>query len=187
MTLEQYIKEKITDKEALPFETQKLSLKKNEHILCIGDTETGVYFVDSGIVEIGLIANNENKIQEFYFPHQFPSAYMSYLEKTPSDVYIACVTNCVVEKIPYDQLLSAQKTSRVARQLGVHMMQQNFLLRVKKEKDLLTKSAEERYTELFEKRPEIIQQIPDVKIAKYMGIHPQSLSRLKRLFFESKR
>jgi len=47
----------------------------------------------------------------------------------------------------------------------------------------LTKSAQERYDELLSKRPDLIRLVPVNKIAKYLGIHPESLSRLRKNLF----
>ena len=46
---------------------------------------------------------------------------------------------------------------------------------------ILTKSATERYHELLNARPELVQQIPVHLIAKYLGIEPESLSRIRKL------
>lgn len=49
-----------------------------------------------------------------------------------------------------------------------------------REKDFLTKSAEQRYQALIAQRPDLIAQVPVHKIAKYLGIHPESLSRIRK-------
>ena len=55
-----------------------------------------------------------------------------------------------------------------------------FLARARREKDFLTLSAEERYLALMHKAPEVIQLIPVNKIARYLGIQPESLSRIRK-------
>jgi CRP-like cAMP-binding protein len=188
MTLEEYIKENITDKESLPFQTIPQTYKKGTRIIDIGMQENFIYYIASGIIELGLYVKNnkEIKILDFYLPGYFPSAFMAYSKNEPSDVYMTCITDCIVEKIPLKELGKAQKTSRLALQLSLHMLQKSYMLRVTKEKNFLTKSAEELYVELFKTRPEIIRQIPNSKVAKYMGIHPASLSRLKKTIHLSK-
>lgn len=182
MTLEEYVKKNITDKEPLPFTTVTQTYKKGTRIVDIGMHDQFIYYNVSGIIELGMFikGNTENKILDFYFPGYFPSAYMAYVKGEPSDVYMTCITDCIVEKILYTDLLKAQKTSRLALQLSLHMLQKSYMMRVTKEKNFLTKNAEELYRELFKTRPELIRQIPNSKVAKYMGIHPASLSRLKK-------
>jgi CRP-like cAMP-binding protein len=182
MTLEEYVKQNITDKEALPFSTVAQTYKKGTRIVDIGMQDPFIYYIASGVIELGMYVkgNTDNKILDFYFPGYFPSAHMAYSKGEPSDVYMTCITDCIVEKILYTDLIKAQKISRLALQLSLHMLQKSYMLRVTKEKNFLTKNSEELYTELFKTRPELIRQIPNAKVAKYMGIHPASLSRLKK-------
>ena len=51
-----------------------------------------------------------------------------------------------------------------------------------------TSSPEQRYLNLLEKKPDLIQRVPQHQLASYLGIKPQSLSRLRaRIFEKSKR
>lgn len=68
-----------------------------------------------------------------------------------------------------------------ASKLYIQSIENAYLERVKKEKSLFTLTAEERYNKLIETRPDIIKLIPIYRIAKYLGIHPDSLSRIRRL------
>jgi len=58
-----------------------------------------------------------------------------------------------------------------------------YLKKVQREKALLTKTAEERYLSLLNTHPEIIQQISIRDISKYLGIQPESLSRIRKKIF----
>jgi CRP/FNR family transcriptional regulator, anaerobic regulatory protein len=102
------------------------------------------------------------------------------LLQEPSDVAVSAITACEVSRIKKKDLLEAAHESLVASHVCLYIAEQLFLSRARREKDLLTLSAEERYHALFEKSPEIIKFIPGNKIAKYLGIHPESLSRIKK-------
>ena len=187
MTLAEYISAHITKQgdlpfknETLPFKTTTHHYKKGEQVIKIGERETGIYFVVSGIVESVMMAKQEEKIVDFFFPGQFTAAFGAYASKQSSDININCLTDCVIEKIPIKEFFSSQKTSVLSMQLGLHMFRKTLLLRMSKEKNFLTKNAEERYLDLMTTRPEVIQQIPNSRVAKYLGIHPSSLSRLKK-------
>jgi hypothetical protein len=68
----------------------------------------------------------------------------------------------------------------LANQLGRVVTEDLFIKKSNREKDFLTKSAEERYIELLSKRVDIIKMVSVNKIAKYLGIHPDSLSRIRK-------
>jgi hypothetical protein len=49
-----------------------------------------------------------------------------------------------------------------------------------------TSSPEQRYMNLVQKRPDLIQRVPQHQLASYLGIKPQSLSRLRARILEKK-
>jgi CRP-like cAMP-binding protein len=187
MTLEEYIKIYINAEEPLPFETITSSYKKNATIFSAGQIEKNIYFVVSGIVEVGRITEGKETIFDFKYPNRFVSAFSSYYAQEKSDIYISCLTDCVIEKIPLQEFQQAQKTSLLVNQLGRHMLTQAYIEVVKKERDSSTKTPQERYVELVKKRPKILQEVPSIKIAKYLGVHPTSLSRMKKNLIISQR
>lgn len=75
--------------------------------------------------------------------------------------------------IAYDFSIEANKFSRI-------LTEQGYVRKSNREKNFLTKTAEERYVEMFQSRSQYISQIPVNKIAKYLGIHPESLSRIRK-------
>lgn len=50
-----------------------------------------------------------------------------------------------------------------------------------------TSSPEQRYLNLLQKRPDLVQRVPLQQLASYLGIKPQSLSRLRARILEKKR
>ena len=168
----------------LPFTESVLKkFKKNSNLLSIGEIEQNVYLIVSGIVEVGLFVDNEDKIIEFVLPNEFTSSLSSILTQQPSDVYLKCLTDCEIRVISFAKLRETAKTSLEASQAYVGAIEKAYVQRVKREKDFLTLTAEERYIKLMETRPEIIKLIPIFRIAKYIGIHPDSLSRIRKTKF----
>jgi CRP-like cAMP-binding protein len=180
MNIASYIQRTFGTNEPLPFEVKQHSFAKKHIITNIGDVEQNIYYLTSGIVEAAMLKDSDERIIDFFFPGQFFSAYTSFLTRKSADVYLLCLTDCSIEAMPYQSLSAAYKTSLITNQLGRHLTETVYLARTQREKDFLTKSAEQRYIELLQNRPEIIEQIPVNKVAKYLGIHPESLSRLRK-------
>jgi CRP-like cAMP-binding protein len=180
MTLDEYIKQRVNKEDSLPFETPTSSYKANSSILSVGQQEKYIYFLVSGIVEVGRITNGKETIFDFKYPTRFISAFSSYHHNQRSDIYVSCVTDCVVQKISLKEFQHARKTSLVTNQLGMHILTLAYLAVVQKEKGVTTKNARQRYVDLVETHPEIIQDVSNIRIAKYLGIHPTSLSRIKK-------
>ena len=159
----------------------KKQFKKRDEICSIGTIEKNVYLLKKGIVEAGMIVNGEERIMEFVLPGGYTSSFTSLLTQTPSDVYLKCLVDCEVQVVNYSDLRERAKTSLPASRLYIQSLESAYLERVAKEKSLFTQTAEERYEKLIETRPDIVRLIPIYRIAKYLGIHPDSLSRIRRL------
>ena len=179
MKIEEYLKSIISSDENTFIDVEIKKIKKNTKLTSIGEIEKNIYYLVSGIVEAGMIVNNEEKIIEFLFPKDFPASYTSFITRKPSDVYITCLTDCEVQTININQLRKAAETSLLASNFYNKCLEKAYIQRVKKEKDFLILNAEERYAKLVATRPYIVKQIPVFRVAKYLGIHPDSLSRIR--------
>lgn len=174
------VKTDFTDYSELPFKVTKKAFKKGDIITSFGQIERSAYFLIKGLIEITVLKDADEKIIEFFLPACFFNSYTSFLSQQPSDAQVSVLSDCEVEVIDYDELQKAYKTSLIANQLGRLATESIFMISTKREKDFLTKSAQERYDELLAKRPDLIKLVPVNKIAKYLGIHPESLSRLRK-------
>jgi CRP-like cAMP-binding protein len=164
----------------LPFRSIQRSIPKGTILTDYGKIERHTYFINSGIVQVTLQRDIEEKIIDFFFPETFVCSYTSFILQIPSDVCVSALTDCEVEAISHEEIQSAYTNSFFANKLGRVLTEQIFIIKSKREKDFLTKSAEERYAELIAGRPDIIKLIPGYKIAQYLGIKPESLSRIRK-------
>lgn len=181
MTIADYVKSHLHTDEPLPFPTQVVLLKKGSEITTVGQIEQRVYFLQRGMTEASIIKDDDHeRIVDFFFDHNFFSSYTSFITQQPSNVRITCLTDCQLEIIERADLLHAYGTSLLANRLGRYITEQAYMAKTQREKDFLTKTAEQRYLDLIHNRADIIHQIPIHKIAKYLGIHPESLSRLRK-------
>lgn len=183
MTILQYIKENINGsfvQKEMPFETKTERYKKS-HVFCdYGELEENIFFLQKGIIQVEVEnSQHDTRIVDFFIDHGFFCAYTSLLTSSPSDVRIIATTDCKVERFEAQALFEAYKTSLVANQLGRYASERLYLRRMKREKDFLTKTAEERYIDLISQNSEITSELNVDQIAKYLGIRPESLSRIR--------
>ena len=164
----------------LPFSLEKVHFKKGELITHYGKVEDVVYFINVGIVEMSIKSYMTEKIIDFFFENELFCGFTSFLTQQPTDVQILALMDCEMEMIPRDSLMVAYETSLEANKFGRMLTEQGYIRKSDREKNLLTKTAEERYSEMFESRAQYISYIPVNKIAKYLGIHPESLSRIRK-------
>jgi CRP-like cAMP-binding protein len=180
-----YLSTNLNTKEPLPFKTRVRHYKKGDCIISVGEVEQKVNFLLEGIVETLLITpDGTERITEFFYPNNFFCSLSSFLKQKPTGVTMTCLTNCVVESFSYTDYHQALENSLLANKLGRHIAEESYLLRIKREKELLSKTASERYKDLIETRPEVVKEISLLKIAKYLGINSHSLSRIRKEIFQ---
>ncbi len=164
----------------LPFPIQKIKVPKGTILTKYNQVENALYFIHSGIVEMTIRSYVSEKIIDFFFEKELVSAYTSFLNQLPTDVQITALTDCEMEMILRDDLMKAYEDSFNANKFGRILTELGYIRKSNREKDLLTKTAEERYSEMFQSKSQYINSIPVNKIAKYLGIHPESLSRIRK-------
>jgi CRP-like cAMP-binding protein len=181
LTLQKFVQSHFVTNKKLPFEIQTIKFKKNSILLAPGEIEKNIYFLSSGIVESSIPSSkNQTKIYDFAFTGQFFCSLSSFITQEPTDLTFTCLTNCTIDIIAKESFDKALEKSVFANKFMKYFYEYIYLLRVQKERDLLTLTAKERYLKLIKTHPEIVQQIPIWKVAKYLGVHPRSLSRLRR-------
>ena len=152
----------------------------NELILSEGQLENYLSFIDTGIVRYYVIANEKEITFDFAFENSFYCAYDSFYNRTKTEVYIQALADCQLYSISNQNLQMLYEKCKVAKKLG--RLATEYLLdkKVKRELSLLTKSPQDRYEELLNEQPKYLQQIPLKYIASYIGVVPETLSRIRR-------
>lgn len=165
----------------LPVKVYSKRIPANQIITDFGEIERRCYFLRNGIAQIGTETDKfEYKIIDFLFPYRYFNAYMSFLTQEPSTAQIKSITACDVEYFVYEDLQEAYVDSLLVNRIGRILTEESFVLKHQREVDFLTKSAKERYLNLLASYPDIVQKIPIKSIALYLGIHPESLSRIRK-------
>jgi CRP-like cAMP-binding protein len=170
----------IQTQEDLPFPIKEKTIKKNKVITDYNQIENKIYFLKSGFIQVSISINEEEKILDFIFEGNFFTAYTSVLTQKPSDVQLIALTDIEVEIIDYQDLKRSYEVSLIANKLGRYVTEWFYIHSRNREKDFLTKPVEQRYLELVSKRKDIVAIVSITKIAKYLGIHPDSLSRIRK-------
>jgi CRP-like cAMP-binding protein len=163
------------------------SVKKGTVLLKEGQNSKDGYFVLKGCMRTYYIMEGEEKTTAFYTEMEgvTPNCVLS---KTPSKYYIATtedsiisISNPEMEADIFEKFPKFETLCRVLSEELLAKQQINF-------DDFKTSSPEQRYLNMLQKRPDLIQRVPQHQLASYLGIKPQSLSRLRaRILEKSKR
>lgn len=161
----------------------KQEFPKKTKILDVGETENYLSFIDEGIIRMYFPKKDNDITFSFSFENNFTSAYDSFLTQQPSEYVVETLTNVVLWRLSYDVIEELFEETVEGNFIGRKALEDLYLKKAKREIALLNSTAEERYINLFKERPEIIKEIPLMYIASYIGVTPQSLSRIRKRVF----
>tara|TARA_R110000868_G_scaffold4211_2_gene26404 strand:+ start:3400 stop:3969 length:570 start_codon:yes stop_codon:yes gene_type:complete len=167
------------------FFTSKLKrrvIPKKTIFLKINEIENHISFIESGVVRLFIPKENPEKeiTFGFSFEDQFVSAYDSFLTQHPSAYQLQALTETSLLSITYSDLQDVYKQTQIGNLIGRLTAERLFLLKSKREQNLLNLTAEERYMKLFKERPELLKVIPLKYISSYIGVTAQALSRIRK-------
>jgi len=129
------------------------------------------YYVNDKGEEITVDLNNGPR---------FFTSYYSFVKQTTSEEYLQCITDCELLRITKADADSSAKTSYTQKDYTIKLFQQVQEEDRQRMNDLATLTAEQRYVKLMKESPNIIKHVPLKYIASYLGIKPESLSRIRR-------
>jgi CRP-like cAMP-binding protein len=167
------------------FFTSKLHrrlIKKKAVFLKLHAVENHISFIETGVVRLYLPKENPEKeiTFGFSFKDQFVSAYDSFLTQEPSVYELQALTDTSILSITYEDLQTVYKETQIGNLIGRLTAERLFLIKSKREQNLLNLTAEERYMKLFKERPELLKVIPLKYISSYIGVTAQALSRIRK-------
>tara|TARA_B100001109_G_C18841261_1_gene464488 strand:+ start:229 stop:813 length:585 start_codon:yes stop_codon:yes gene_type:complete len=157
-------------------------VSKKSVFIKVNQIENHISFIESGIVRLFIPRENPEKeiTFGFSFKNQFVSAYDSFLTQLPSNYQLQALTETTMLSISYKDLQSVYKSTQIGNLIGRLTAEDLFLIKSKREQDLLNLTAEQRYLKLFEERPELLKSIPLKYISSYIGVTAQALSRIRK-------
>ena len=155
--------------------------KKGQFICRNGQVEKYLSIIYDGTCR-GFYTNKDGEeiSVAFMFPNDFVSAYYSFLTQRPSLMTIQAVTPVTIISISHTHLNLLCDKYKSAERIGRLNAERIYRRKEEREIALLTLSATERYQDLVQRSPQLLQHISLKHIASYLGIKPESLSRIRK-------
>lgn len=111
---------------------------------------------------------------------RFFTSYFHFVNQTVSNENIHCITDCELLRITMADANATAKTSTTQKDYTIKLFQEILEEDKQRMSDLATLTAEQRYLKLINEKPNIVKNIPLKYISSYLGIKPESLSRIRR-------
>lgn len=154
--------------------------KKGSILLREGECTDKCYSVFKGCVRQYYLVDGEEKTTFFYTTDQTIFGTSNQDQSVPSKYYLECIEDSVLsittpesQKVIYAKIPKFEPMARAAMVDELAKYQQMLA-------DYIMRSPEQRYTTLIKERPELLNKVPQHQLASYLGVKPESLSRIRK-------
>jgi len=156
-------------------------IKAKTKIIDIGSIAREIFFIEQGLLRVYHLKDGKEISTYFACDNQFISTFASIISHKPSYEFLETITDSTVLKINYQQLQQLFEKVPKFEKLGRAFAEQNFLCIADRTIVMQTMTAKDKYLNFINTYDEkIIMNVPQHQIASYLGITPESLSRIRK-------
>jgi CRP-like cAMP-binding protein len=158
-----------------------VSVTRNSVLEEQGKVPQYLYFIDSGFMRLFYYDENGEEQTTFLSSQSgFIASFSSLINQTKATENVECITDCELFKISYVDAKKLVENSENFKNFFLVMFEKSISSASTRANDLAMLNAEQRYQKMIDQQPHFIQNIPLQYIASYLGIKPQSLSRIRK-------
>lgn len=150
-------------------------------IVRAGTVAHRLYFIERGLARTYYIQDGKEVNTYFSSDNQFISTFESFITQRASSEFLETIEDSQVYSLSYKALTGLYRENSKFEKLGRILAEENYLCVLDRTFAMQTKTAKEKYIYFLEKYDaKIVQRVPQHMIASFLGIAPESLSRIRR-------
>ncbi len=161
-------------------------IKKGTVLLKEGEISNNNFYVISGCVRQYYLVDGVEKTTEFYTENQSIFSTVNLSLQSPSKYFLECVEDSVLTITSAHQQRDIYKRFPRFEALCRVTTEQEFAEYQERAAKFMISSPEERYLNLLDTRPDLFNRVPQYQLASYLGIKPESLSRIRKRIAKKK-
>jgi CRP/FNR family transcriptional regulator, anaerobic regulatory protein len=155
------------------------SFKKGEHFLREGTVNKSIGYIETGLAMYYRLVNGEEIPVDFAIETNWASDMKSFNAQIPSELNIKMLEDSVLHCLSFQSMLDLFAEQPRLMALKSYYVEQSLADLARHSASLATMDAKRRYEQLVKEKPYLIHRVPQYYIAAYLGIKPQSLSRIR--------
>jgi CRP-like cAMP-binding protein len=157
-----------------------IQIKKKNLLLDIGETSKYSFFIYKGALRsYYLDQEGKDNTSWFLFENELAISVFSFFSQKPSFEALEALEDCILLRLNFEKLQKLYLEFPEFNYIGRILTEQYYIRSEEKANALRMLSAKERYLQLLERYPEIIQRVSLGHIATYLGITQHTLSRIR--------
>lgn len=149
-------------------------------LLKAGKVERYIYFLDTGIVKGYQNVDGKIVVQHLVAEQDFFTSLDSFMTETPSLDYYETITDCSIIKISKPDFDILQKETKFWAIFVKEVTNEHLSCKLERVKDFQILTAKERYLKFVNQYPNLALNVSVDNIASFLGMEPQSLSRIRK-------
>ncbi|MBI4733319.1 MAG: Crp/Fnr family transcriptional regulator [Rubrobacteridae bacterium] len=157
-----------------------ISLRRSEFFLQAGEIPERMGYIISGLLRLYYIDESGAEINKhFCLENTLAVSYGAFLRREESIIYIQALEDTKLFVIDYEMYVELLNSHICWQKVARKLAEVIFILGQKREHELLLNDAQERYLHFLDDYPNLVNRINQYHIASYIGITPESLSRIR--------
>ncbi len=152
---------------------------QNTVLLKTGQISDRISFVNEGLVRGFYERDGKEHTLWLGFVGEFVYSVRSFQEQSPSRDNIILLTDCKFSSLSYQNLQFLYEKDPIWNQLGRKLFENYYALAIERIRSFQSLSAPERYDQVYKRHPTILEDVKLVYLASYLGMTPETLSRLR--------
>ncbi len=158
------------------------SIEKGKSLIEQGKPVNSAFFILSGYLRyFKIMDSGEELVIHLYAPGNFATSLNGFFLGKKADETLQTITGCEFLHISKPDLDKLYSTNDKWQSFGRKLMERFLIEKEERIIDQLSLSAHHRYLKLLENQPDIIQNVAVKYIASFIGVQPESLSRIRKI------
>ena len=153
---------------------------QNTQLLAANKVEKYLYFLAKGIVKGYHYRDGKLIVEHLIEEGNFFSSFQSFMQETPSLNAFETVTKCKMYKITKTEFDTWKNTTNKWNEFIQEVINEHLNCKMERVREFQTLSAKERYLNFIENHPKMVLSVKIDTLASFLGIEPQSLSRIRK-------
>ncbi len=167
------------EREAITRDVPLKTCKKGTFLLREGQVVTTCYSIISGCVREYYLMDGEEKTTEFFTEGESLYAAPSRIQGTPARQYWECIEDTTLTVMSHEKEQELYRRFPRLESMCRIEVEQKFAAYQAAMALYMNSTPEERYLHLLKTRPDLLDRVPQYQLASYIGVKPESLSRIR--------